>query len=318
MNKGNQIIKIHLILTFFISGFGQFLFAQRDLTPSKTSRRSSAFGGAIDRRELRNYGFQFSGGPAYTLTRLHNETIHTQSESGRPVDYIIDPSGRIGGFGEIGMAHFPLGDPKLKFIKKRIFSYYDWGLGFKYLGGKETTDITNYDPTGTVIISQQHGEGKDNYNSFKGFYNGYIYGRFTLHKNFYFGEKYFIDNGLGINFDYRIITGTQSYVGTSTVGLSGAQPQHFHKPFVAQFHYDLGLGIKIRRGSYFIPGIQIPIFGLAEFHKGNPSLKWYSSNYLPVYFHFKYIKLLEAKKKSGCNEGTEEDRKRNKEYMQGQ
>lgn len=318
MNKGNQIIKIHLMLTFFISSFGQVLFAQRDLTPSKNSKRSSAFGGAIDRRELRNYGFQFSAGPAYTLTRLHNETIHTQSESGRPVDYVIDPSGRIGGFAEIGMAHFPMGDPKLKFIKKRIISYYDWGLGFKYLGGKETTDITNYDPTGTVIISQQHGEGMDVYNSYKGYYNGYVYGRFTLHKNIYFGEKYYVDNGLGINFDYRIITGSQAYSGTSTVGLSGAQPQHFHKPFVSQFHYDLGLGIKIKRGSYFIPGIQIPIFGIAEFHKGNPALQWYSSNYLPVYFHFKYIKLLEVKKKSGCNEGSEEDRKRNKEYMQGQ
>lgn len=318
MNSETHFKKYSLILGIIISSFGTSLFAQRDLTHTKSKSRNKVFGGAVDRRELRNYGFQFSGGPAYTLTRLHNETIHTQSESGRPVDYVIDPSGRIGGFAEIGMAHFPMGDPRLKFIKKRFISYYDWGIGFKYLGGKETTEITNYDPTGTTILSTQYGEGKDPYNALKGYYNGYIFGRFTLHKNFYFGEKYYLDNGLGINIDYRVITGTQKYTGSSSIGLPGAEPQHFHKPFVMQFHYDLGLGIKIRRGSYFIPGVQIPILGLAEFHKGNPSLKWYSSNYLPVYFHFKYIKLLEVKKKSGCNEGSEEDRKRNKEYMQGQ
>lgn len=312
-NHSKSIFILFFVLTNSIAVFGQ-----RDLSPSKGSSRSKIFGGPADRRELRNYGFQFSAGPAYTLTRLHNEIVRIQSASGRPVDYVIDPSGRIGGFVEIGMAHFPMGDPKLKFIKKRFFSYYDWGLGFKYIGGKEATDITNYDPTGTVVLSTQHGDGNDILGTTKGFYNGSISGRFTLHKNLYFGEKYYIDNGIGINFDYRVMNGTKNYIGTSTVGLPGVQAQHFHKPLVAQIHYDLGFGIKIRRGSYFIPGIQIPILGLAEFHKGNPSLQWYSSNYLPVYFHLKYIKLLGKKKTSGCNTGSEEDRKRNKEYMQGQ
>lgn len=315
--KGMHHMKSIVVLIFVLINIFPSI-GQRDLSPKKGSSRGKMFGGAADRRELRNYGFQFSAGPNYTLTRLHNETIRFQSNSGRPVDYTIDPSGRIGGFVEIGMAHFPMGEPKLKFIKKRFLSYYDWGLGFKYIGGKEATDINNYDPTGTLILSSQHGDGNDVATTTKGFYNGYVSGRFSLHKNIYFGEKYYLDNGLGVNFDYRVLTGTQKYVGTSTIGLSGAQPQHFHKPLVAQIHYDIGFGIKIRRGSYLIPGIQIPILGLAEFHKGNPSLQWYSSNYLPVFFHLKFIKLLEKKKTSGCNTGSEEDRKRNKEYMQGQ
>lgn len=305
MKVNNQQLKnvLFTVLIILMNGFTGS--AQRDLTPGK---RSDAFG-VIDRRNLRSWGPQITFGPTYMLTRLHNETVRTQSSSGRPVDYVIDPSGRIGGFLEIGTAHFPTKDSRIKFIKKRIVSYYDWGIGFKYLGGKETTDITNYDPTGTQILSTQHGEGK--------YYNGYVFGRFSAHKNFYFKEKYFIDNGIGINFDYRVLTGNQNYSGTSSAGISGT-PLYYHKPFVLQLNYSLGLGIKIKRGFYIIPGIQLPIFGIAEMHKGSPALKWYASNYWPISGQVKFIVLLEKKKTSGCNEGSEEDRKRNKEYMQGQ
>ncbi len=313
MKTKNQRFIYCLLLVFSFLVNHNSSFSQRDMTPGKNSKRNKVFGGPADRRELRPYGFQFSAGPAYSMTRLHNPTVHTEAIPGRPVDYVIDPSGKLGFFAEIGMAHFPMKAPKIKFIKKRFFSYYDWGLGFKYLGGKETTNITNYDPTGTVVMSTQSGEGNDLANTTKGYYNDYVYGRFTLHKNIYLGDKYYLDNGIGVNFDYRVLTGTQNYIGSYMAGT-----QHFHKPFVAQFHYDLGLGIKLRRGSYLIPGIQIPILGMAEFHKGNPSLQWYSSNYWPIYAHLKYIILLPKKKSKGCNEGTEEDRKRNKEYMQGQ
>src|SRR4051812_12820981 len=102
MQKRKRFLNYSLILVCLISGFAQHLFAQKNLNPGKSTKRTHIFGGPADRRELRNYGFQFSGGPAYTLTRLHNETIHTQSESGRPVDYVIDPKGRIGVFAEVG------------------------------------------------------------------------------------------------------------------------------------------------------------------------------------------------------------------------
>ena len=106
-----------IVVLIFVLINSQQSIGQRDLSPKKASSRSKIFGGAADRRDLRNYGFQFSAGPNYTLTRLHNETIRIQSASGRPADYTIDPSGRIGGFVELGMALFPMGEPKLKFIK---------------------------------------------------------------------------------------------------------------------------------------------------------------------------------------------------------
>jgi hypothetical protein len=273
-----------------------FLFAQRDLTPSRGSKRSSAFGGPQDFRDLKNYGIQFTAGLDYQFTKKKNEIVHVPIE--RPYDYVIDPKGYLGVFFDIGMAHFPLGTPRLTLLKSRFISYYDWGVGFKLLGGSESADVT-YLSDGKL----SHAEGS--------FYNGYVTGRGTAHKNIYFSQKYYIDNGLGLNLDYRVIEGNKQYSSE----VQSPAIQNFHKPLVAQIHYDLGLGIKKKRGSYVIPGIQLPLLGIV----GGARLDWFSSKYYPVLFKVKFIVLSEKKKsKTSCSEGSEEDRKRNKEYMQGQ
>lgn len=277
------------------------LFAQRDMTPNK---RSKAFG-ARDFRELRNYGFQFSLGPTYLLTKSKNETFRqTDTTTLRPYDYTFDPKGLIGVFGEFGMAHFPI-EPKLKIAGKRIISYLDWGVGFKLLRGYEKTTITNYFANGDYM-NGTIGEGK--------FYNGYAYGRITLHRNFHFGKTFFLDNGLGLNVDYKVIGDKyQNYQEARLV-----PTQKYQDNLMAQLHYDLGFGFKLKRGSYLIPGIQLPIMGFYEWNKGNPRLFWFSSQYRPMLIKVKYIWLLEKKKKkNGCSQGSEEDRKRNDQYMQG-
>jgi hypothetical protein len=284
--QGNIIVLFSILAFHFVS------FSQRDLAPRKGSKRSKIFG-ARDFRDLRNYGLQVSAGATYQFTKTLNETVRLE-ENGRPMDYTIDPSGKLGVFFDVGTAHFPITAPRLTFIKKRFISYYDWG--------KEKSDMNYYDATGTNVISEGHGEGS--------FYNGFASGRFTIHKNIYFGEKYFMDNGLGVNLDYRVLTGYQDYLGTKSPA-----PQSFSKPLVSQLHFDLGFGIRKKRGSYIIPGIQIPIVGIV----GGRKTQWYSSEYWPILFKVKYVMLFEKKKsKTSCNEGSEEDRKRNKEYMQGQ
>ena len=291
-----------LFLIILFIGFLNPLFSQRDLTQTK---RKQAFG-ARDFRELKNHGFQISIGPTYMLTKKANPTYYTE-DSIRPFNYSFDPKGLVGIFAEIGMAHYPdkpLADVKLKLFGHRIISYYDWGLGFKYLGGTEKTSIQYLNSAGK-IINTDTGEGR--------FYNGYAYGRFTAHHNFYINKQFFVDNGFGVNFDYRVMEGNKGYKDAVL-----PTTQYFHKEFVAQLHYDLGFGIRLKRGSYLIPGVQLPILGIYEFDKANPRLKWYSSQYRPILFKIKYIWLLEKKKsKNGCGQGSEEDRKANDQYMQG-
>jgi hypothetical protein len=294
---------IHISLIILISGG---ISAQKNLRPGSSKKRSQVFGGAQDFGNYQPRGLQFSFGPTYTLTSRKNETIKPDSlYNGQRFRYQQDPSGLLGLSLDIGMAHFPMKTPRFKIAGNpfRILSYWDWGLGVKLYGGKENTLLEYTDATGKNVISSEAGEGK--------FYNTYASAHVTAHKIVYFkNPKIFIDNGLGVNFDYRIIQGSQKYEGVHF-----PENERFQKDAAVQLHYDLGFGIKLKRGSYFIPSVSTPILGFYEWNGGTPAIKWFSSDYWPITVKAKFIFLFKQKSK-GCNTGSEEDRKKNKEYMQ--
>jgi hypothetical protein len=278
------------------------LAAQRDLTPGK--RRGDVFGKA-DYKDYRFFGLQVTGGLTYMATRsdAKNVTYLGADSIGRPMSYSFDPQGQVGAFVDIGMVHFPKKRTKLSLALKYIFiSYYDWGLGVKLFSGSETTTYNYFNALGEPLTTQSASGS---------FMKGYVNGRFSLHKNVYIGKRYFIDNGLGVNIDYRF-GDVAPYAIPSTFSA-----QTFHSPLVAQMHYSLGFGIKLNRRSMLVPGVQLPILGIYDWRKGCAALKNYNSNYLPILFQVKFTYLFEKKAK-GCNTpGTDEDRKRNDEYLQG-
>jgi hypothetical protein len=291
-----------LLFAVFV-GLTASLVAQRNLVPGK--RRSEVFG-KTDYKDYRFYGLQLSGGPTFMATRSNaNNPTYSGTINGRPIDYTFDPAGLPGFFLEAGMAHFPKKRSNLsKALKTILISYYDWGVGFKLLGGRESTVVNTYSNS-NALLSSYSGTGD--------FYNGYIYGRFAVHKNINLNKRYFIDNGLGINLDYRVLE-----QGSPTYSVDGGFNfnQQKHPNFVAQLNYTLGFGFRLSRRSFVIPGVQVPIFGIYDWRRGGAALKWYNSNYLPVLVHVKWIYLFEKKVK-GCNTpGTEEDKKRNREYLQ--
>ena len=278
------------------------LAAQRDLTPGK--RRGDVFGKA-DYKDYRFFGLQVTGGLTYMATRsdAKNLTYLGTDSIGRPISYSFDPQGQVGAFVDIGMVHFPKKRSKLSLALKYIFiSYYDWGLGVKLFSGSETTSYNYYNALGEPLATQSASGS---------FMKGYVNGRFSLHKNVYIGKRYFIDNGLGVNIVYRF-GDVDPYGIPSTLSA-----QSFHSPLVAQMHYSLGFGIKLNRRSMLVPGVQLPILGIYDWRKGCAALKNYNSNYLPILFQVKFTYLFEKKAK-GCNTpGTDQDRKLNDEYLQG-
>lgn len=288
------------IVLFLVCLVATGAMAQRDLTPGK--RRKDVFGGAGDYKEYRYFGLMLNGGLTYQFTRSNkNNTVYNTTDiTGRPIDYMFDPEGRLGAFLELGLAHFPKKRGKLSEMLHYVFiSYFDWALGFKLLGGTENTTIHYYLPNGD-LVNTAYGSGK--------FYNGYVYGRFTLHKNIKLSKRHFIDNGLGINFDYRVLEGDKGYDGAVM-----ASDQYFHKPFVVQLHYNLGIGFRLNRRSMLIPGVQMPIMGIQEWRGGCAALKWFSSNYVPAQFQLKWIYLFEKKSK-GCTPARVNDQ--DKETME--
>tara|TARA_R110002072_G_scaffold291008_1_gene458892 strand:+ start:5482 stop:6378 length:897 start_codon:yes stop_codon:yes gene_type:complete len=261
----------------------------RDLTPTK---KNQGFG-TRDFRNLGNTGLQFQLGGTYLMTRP-NYITQTYSNGLFNGQYSIKPTGLLGGYAEIGLVHFPKKRSKLSLALKTVLvSYFDWGLGFKYFRGTETLTVDRLTPTGAIIGSNTT-EGK--------FQRGHIYGRFSIHKNVHIKKikKLFLDNSFGANFDYNLLpspidgSAAAHLVELGNVGLS----QRYQQNFMAQLHYGLGIGIKLKRGAYLIPGVRIPIMGMYEWRKGQPTISWFSSEYMPLLFHIKYMFMFEKKAKN--------------------
>lgn len=294
-------MKNWIVLLGMLGFFVSTVEAQKTYKPKK--KKKDFFGGAEDFNDYKPWGIQVQLGATYTFTRTKNELIQGLDTNNSRFQYLHDPSGRLGIYAELGLAKFNMRKAKTRL--GRAVDYFDFGIGYKLIGGKERTEIDQLDAVGNVFSSTE-GNGE--------FYNGYLYGRFGVHKLIYLNKtkNYFFDNSLGINADYRLSGGNQNYEGAVI-----PQTQKFAGDFVAQLHYGLGFGIRIKRGKYLIPGVQIPLLGIQDWNGGRPQLDWYSSRFYPAQIQIKYIQLF-IKKSNGCNTGSEEDRKRNEQFLQGQ
>jgi hypothetical protein len=303
------------ILYFFLLAFATPLVAQRDLTPG--GKRSKVFGGGQDFRTISKHGLQISFGPNYTLTKPKNTIYDGTDLFGRPMNTIIDPSGSFGGFINIGMAHYRLKESKFwgglakknpdgffgKRVKSNLFHRFDWGLGFDYIGGKEQTTVELYTPLNQLVSSDDKGKGS--------FYNGYLTARFTADRFTKVGDKWHLETGIGFNFNYNILSAPKAPYFNDTQA-----PLRFQKDFMAQIHAHIGMNYRIRKGDYLTFGLFLPMVGVYEMNKLKPTIQWFSSNYYPLHPQIKWIHHF-TKKVKGCNTpGSEEDRKKNEEFLQ--
>ncbi len=296
------------MITAALVGLAFAGMAQRDLNP----RNGNPFGGAESFKDYNLYGLQFQLGPTFLMNSPRNERYDVNGVFRG--DYLHNPKTRLGAYAEIGMFHFPKKRSKLSQKLKYIFvSYYDWGLGFKYFRGAEDITANFEDASGGYIGSEDR-----TYN----FSNGNVYGRFSLHKNIHFTPKkrrkklnFFLDNSLGLNFDYRVLNTADTY--TDWYGIM-EQNQQYYRPFHAQLHYGLGFGWSPRRSVFIIPGVRLPILGYhsaaqgmdgsgdKENYWGKPSMHFFSSRYWPILFNVK-VMFAFPKKQKGCATGITND-----------
>jgi hypothetical protein len=252
-----------------------------------------------------NDGIQFSFGPTYLIPSKTISGEITDNNGARGI-YDIKPKGNVGFFAEFGMAHFPKwkGIPIKPLKKSRILDYVDWGVGYRQYSGEEATTIQ--------LNSTQTGNGE--------FRNGYLYGRISAHTLIYFGKKkidkarkYFIDQSLGLNFDYNLFPGDKNYKDNFS---QYQEELIFQKPLMVQMHYSLGIGIRLNRAWMMIPGAQIPILGIHEWNGFNAKMNWFSSQYWPVQAQIKFIKLFERAPKCGAY-GDPKDAEFDKKFRMG-
>lgn len=243
------------------------------------------------------HGIQLQFGPTYMFTKLGGTEIQTTNET-RPVDYNLNPTGNLGVFAEIGMVHITKRPRKFP-------QYYDWGIGYKQFGGKQTSTVEYTDNAGSI----EEGNGS--------FSNGYAYGRFGAHSVFQINPRTFLDNAIGVNLDYNIVRGNQEYNGI--VIANDAVAPFFQNELIGQLNYDFGFGFKPREGFFVIPGFRIPVFEVYEFRTGNPTMEWFSSKYMPAMFKLKLIWLFK-KDPNRCPavETNDAEKKKNDAFRNGQ
>jgi hypothetical protein len=254
-------------------------------------------------------GYHFAFGPTYMLS---SKTIYGEllENSGIRGDFEINPAGKTGAFAEFGFLQFPTwkGTP-IKFLKKsRVMDYMEFAVGFRQLAGSEKTTI-NYRNIDNTISSTQESIGN--------FRNGHVYLRASLHSLIFVGKKkidvtrkYFIDQSIGLNFDYNLFPGDTIYPSNLS---SNIVKRDFYNPSVLQFHYSLSYGIRLNRAWMVLPGVSLPLLGIYEWSGFGSKISWFSSQYRPIQFQIKFIKLFERAPK--CNAfGDPNDIKLDQQY----
>ncbi|MBK9591732.1 MAG: hypothetical protein IPO32_09565 [Crocinitomicaceae bacterium] len=163
---------------------------------------------------------------------------------------------------------------------QKVVHYFDAGLGIKHFSGQE-----RYQIEGTQATRGQ-------------FNLGSVFLRADIHNVWQLNMFNFIDQSLGFNIDYRV------YGGNPDDGYLSPLASVNQSNLVAQLHYTVGFGYKIRDGFFVVPSVQTPILTLFRFDDINPSHHWFNSRYQPLIFTLKFAWLFPKK---GCTpvEGSE-------------
>lgn len=295
-----------LIITLFA-----FSLTGNSQTFQQKKKRSEVFGERKTKKEkvvtkyedkVKPWGVYFQVGPTVTTTKSTNTFLVDNPLGGR-LNVHNQADGRWGLGAEFGMLRFNIKSPKSAY--GRIVDYFDFGMSIRAFRGFESTILDSIPVSGPTITNYQSGEGD--------LQNLYLTFRFGVHKLQYLTKtkNYFIDHGLGL---------TANFLASSNTRYDGhfyPNAQQFQSDFSFQLHYDFGLGFRLSRGKYLVPGIELPLLGYHNSEFGNAKIDWFSSQYYPMFIKVKYIQLLKAKlQKNGCFIGSEEDRKRDQNMRQ--
>ncbi len=211
-------------------------------------------------------GWLLAPGATYMMTRFisRNETL-SESATER-YDGKFTPLGKPGIYLEVG---------RYKMFKyPRLFRYFDYGIAYKSLRGREKAEGSIVSLPGEAEVQSLSAEGSFGYH--------YLTAHFNLNHVWRIGKYNFLQNTLGFNADYGFI---RNYDQTSIPQAELNDPGQF----LANVHYKLGYGIKMRGNWLLIPSIETPILNVLPFEPPRSSLGFFTSRYRPVIFSLRFL-----------------------------
>ena len=153
-----------------------------------------------------------------------------------------------------GKFRFYIGGGRYRFLEYwYLFKYMDYGLGYKWLAGEESTN-----PGSTNSFSDHHATAFINFNNIIDV-----------------SDIGFLQNTIGGNVDYQFIQNR-----------TGVGPDNL----IAQLHYKLGFGWKPTKKLLIIPAVEVPIVSFLP-RLPNPTLNYFNSEFEPLIISLRFLFL---------------------------
>ncbi len=242
-------------------------------------------------------GWYIGPGLSYTFTRPFNTEEDIFKGNDTLYRATTDPSGRVGLYFEAGRYHI--------FRYGVLFNYIDYGLAFKQIRGRESYTGRVMAESNSALLLRTEGEGT------------YSHSFVTAHLNFnniiQLGDYSFLQSTLGLNLDYRVISG-QSYSHNSALG--ALHTPYNPSAFMAQLHFKLGFGYKLSDHLFVIPALETPILSFYEWENGRSSYPMFGSRYRPVFLSLRFAWLRKPKNDCPPVYGNPDDKRKQQQYLQ--
>ncbi|MGV3630483.1 MAG: hypothetical protein ACO1O6_04730 [Bacteroidota bacterium] len=268
---------------FTILGLLAFVFTVNAQYKPKKKRKEFFGTEKLNNRQIGNFGMHLGAGPSFSLASDNKNQVNENiaDGAGNFYNYEIDQEGKIGGNVSLGINYFSKKAGWFSF--GRIIDYYELGAGFNYYRGIEKTTMTD---AANRDIPDITGEGD--------YFAGQLSGRFSIHKILPItNTKMFLDNGLGVHAGLNLLK--------ADAGYSNFLPQYskYSPDFTTQINYSLGLGFQLKRGSYLVPSVFVPVFSIREL--GKQAVYWFDSKYYPINVQIRWLyRFSRAKGKTNC------------------
>jgi hypothetical protein len=201
----------------------------------------------------KNTGWFISPGITYMLPVSRNENLTSYFDATDGLDTAYS-----GGFNRAGKIGLYLEAGRHKFLTERsLINHIDYGIHFKMLRGRENfSGITN---TGIGFAPIE---------SASKFSDSYVGAFFNASNILQISNRYWIQNSLGANVDYRIIT---RHITGAPFGADWQYPS----PLLGQLHYKIGFGWKPEPGIYIMPSIETPILNVYPWESGKSTIPYF-------------------------------------------
>jgi hypothetical protein len=207
--------------------------------------------------QFKNSGWFVAPGLAFTLPFPRNEQLIGYDAADDTVfsgDFTRD--GQNGLCVQVGRHHF--------WKSRGPIDHIDYGLGYKMLRGTEEF-------AGVVRTDGSFAP----YTSYASFSDSYLSAFGNLSNVLLLNNRWWIQNSLGVNVDFRLI-GDRG--GSGVPGVVWQYPPSFP----VQAHYRLGFGWKPEPGIFILPMIEIPLLNVNRWEGMKATLPYFNGRYRPV------------------------------------